>query len=112
MVFQTFREDKHRMEFDGVCSTILTRPVAKDKQGRVVHPNQDRVISVREAARLQGFDDTYQFYGTINEKFRQVGNAVPPPLAKQIGIEIKKSLASKVIMPKEECETEYVNIEE
>ena len=99
------------MEFDGVCSTILTRPVAKDKQGKVVHPNQDRVISVREAARLQGFDDSYQFHGNINEKFRQVGNAVPPPLAKQIGIEIRKAIAAKVIMPNiTETKCEYVCI--
>ena len=95
------------MDFNGFCSTILTRPVAKDKQGKVVHPNQNRVISVREAARMQGFDDSYRFHGKIADKFRQVGNAVPPPMAKQIGIEIRKALAAKV-MPKE---TEYVTID-
>ena len=71
------------MDFNGFCSTILTRPVPKDKQGKVVHPFQDRVISVREAARMQGFDDAYEFHGKIYEKFRQIGNAVPPPMAKQ-----------------------------
>ena len=97
------------MDFNGFCSTILTRPVPKDKQGKVVHPIQDRVISVREAARMQGFDDAYEFHGKIYEKFRQVGNAVPPPMAKQIGIQLRKALAAKV-MPKETAE--YVTIED
>jgi len=62
------------------------------KQGRVLHPEQHRVVSVRECARSQGFPDTYRFYGNILDKHRQVGNAVPPPLAAAIGREIRKSL--------------------
>lgn len=41
-------------------------------QGRVLHPEQSRVVSVRECARSQGFPDTYRFYGSILEKHRQV----------------------------------------
>jgi DNA (cytosine-5)-methyltransferase 1 len=63
----------------------------------VLHPEQNRVVSVRECARSQGFPDHFKFYGNIMDKHRQVGNAVPPPLGKAIGLEIKKAL-SKVIL--------------
>ena len=53
---------------------------------------QARTISVREAARLQGFPDGFRFAGTMNPAFRQIGNAVPPLLAKAVADEIKKSL--------------------
>ena len=42
------------------------------KQGRVLHPEQHRLVSVRECARSQGFPDTYKFYGTVLDKHRQV----------------------------------------
>lgn len=51
---------------------------------------QNRVVSVRECARSQGFPDSHRFFGTITDKHRQVGNAVPPPLAAAIGHEIRK----------------------
>ncbi|XP_006821782.2 DNA (cytosine-5)-methyltransferase 1 [Saccoglossus kowalevskii] len=79
-----------RVEWDGYFSTTVTNPEPMGKQGRVLHPEQHRVVSVRECARSQGFPDTYRFYGTILDKHRQVGNAVPPPLAKHLGLEIKK----------------------
>ena len=41
-------------------------------QGRVLHPEQHRVVSVRECARSQGFPDTFKFFGTILDKHRQV----------------------------------------
>ncbi|KAG5332075.1 DNMT1 methyltransferase, partial [Acromyrmex charruanus] len=63
-----------------------------DFQGRVLHPVQNRVVSVRECARSQGFLDSYRFFGTITDKHRQVGNAVPPPLAAAIGHEIRKCI--------------------
>ena len=44
-----------------------------DSQGRVLHPEQHRVVSVRECARSQGFPDTYRFFGTILDRHRQVG---------------------------------------
>jgi DNA (cytosine-5)-methyltransferase 1 len=61
------------------------------KQGAVVHPNQNRVLSVRECARSQGFPDTFKFAGVIHDMYRQVGNAVPPPLARAIGLEVRKA---------------------
>ena len=60
-------------------------------QGRVLHPKFDRCFTVREAARSQGFPDHIKFHGGVASKFRQVGNAVPPPLAQQLGYVIIKS---------------------
>ncbi|XP_011402705.2 PREDICTED: DNA (cytosine-5)-methyltransferase 1-like isoform X1 [Amphimedon queenslandica] len=84
-----------RLEWDGFFSTTVTNPEPMGKQGRVLHPEQHRVVSVRECARSQGFPDTFRFFGTILDKHRQVGNAVPPPLAKAIGLEIKRSVEKK-----------------
>lgn len=84
-----------RLEWDGYFSTTVTNPEPMGKQGRVLHPNQHRVVSVRECARSQGFPDTFRFFGGILDKHRQVGNAVPPPMAKSIGLEIKRCIESK-----------------
>ncbi|XP_014214363.1 DNA (cytosine-5)-methyltransferase 1 [Copidosoma floridanum] len=81
-----------RIEWDGFFSTTITNPEPMGKQGRVLHPEQTRVVSVRECARSQGFPDNFRFYGNVQDKHRQVGNAVPPPLAKAIGLELRKSL--------------------
>lgn len=57
----------------------------------VLHPEQNRVVSVRECARSQGFPDRFKFTGNILDKHRQVGNAVPPPLGAAVGREIRKA---------------------
>ncbi|CAD5114719.1 DgyrCDS3762 [Dimorphilus gyrociliatus] len=81
-----------RLDWNGHFITTVTNPDPMAKQGRVVHPNQDRVVSVRENARSQGFPDSFTFCGIIPERYRQIGNAVPPPLSKAIGGEFKKIL--------------------
>lgn len=58
----------------------------------MLHPEQHRVVSVRECARSQGFPDRYRFYGNVLDKHRQVGNAVPPPLGAAIGRQIQDVL--------------------
>ena len=82
-----------RLAWDGFFSTTVTNPQPMGKQGRVLHPDQHRVVSVRECARSQGFPDGYIFEGHIIDKHRQVGNAVPPPMGRAIGLEILKAYA-------------------
>ena len=76
-----------RVTKDGLASTILTK--CDPHWGAFIHYDQDRSFTVREAARIQSFPDHYIFNGTIAEQFAQVGNAVPPLLAKAIGLSIK-----------------------
>ena len=57
---------------------------------RFIHPYQDRLLTVREQARLMGFPDTHIFLGGKDEQYNQVGEAVPPPLAYAIAKEVKK----------------------
>ena len=91
-----------RLDWNGFFSTTVTNPEPMGKQGRVLHPEQHRVVSVRECARSQGFPDSYRFFGSILDKHREVGNAVPPPMAKAIGWEIKKSLLAKAALKQNE----------
>lgn len=81
-----------RLHPDGIASTILTK--CDPHWGSYIHPTEDRIISVREAARLQTFPDHIQFYGTLTDQYKQVGNAVPPLLAKAIGEQIKMAVFS------------------
>ncbi|XP_030756300.1 DNA (cytosine-5)-methyltransferase 1-like [Sitophilus oryzae] len=81
-----------RLEWDGFFGTTITNPEPMGKQGRVLHPEQNRVVSVRECARSQGFPDRFKFNGKILDKHRQVGNAVPPPMARALGKEVIKAL--------------------
>ncbi len=78
-----------RLHWEGVFNTILTR--AMPYWSAVFHPEQDRVISVRESARAQGFPDRVRFVGPLSSRYRQVGNAVPPLLGEVIGREILRA---------------------
>lgn len=62
--------------------------IANYRKSMLIHPFEHRGLSLREAARLQSFPDNYTFEGTLNSKQQQVGNAVPPLLAKAVFEEI------------------------
>ncbi len=69
-----------RMDFRKPSNT-LTTGCTNFTKGRFAHPEQDRAITPREAARLQTFPDSYRFYGTYGQISSQIGNAVPVLLA-------------------------------
>ena len=80
-----------RMDADDVSVTITTR-FDTPASGKFMHPYLDRAITVREAARIQSFPDTFRFYGTKTSQMKQVGNAVPPLLAQAVAKAIKKDM--------------------
>ncbi|KAG7652612.1 putative DNA (cytosine-5)-methyltransferase CMT1 [Arabidopsis thaliana] len=72
-----------RLWGDEIVNTVVTR--AEPHNQCVIHPMQNRVLSVRDNARLQGFPDCYKLCGTIKEKYIQVGNAVAVPVGVALG---------------------------
>jgi DNA (cytosine-5)-methyltransferase 1 len=80
-----------RMTWDGVPRAVITR-FRDPKSGEYTHPEQDRTITIREAARLQGFPDSFVFHGDRSSQYDQVGNAVPTQLAEAVGLEIARCL--------------------
>jgi len=75
-----------------MIAPTITRWVFHPGSGRFGHPVDFRVITIREAARIQGFPDSFEFVGTYTQQAGQVGNAVPPLLAERIA----ESLLQKV----------------
>ncbi len=76
-----------RLWWDRPSVTIRTE-FFKPEKGRYLHPEQHRPITHREAARLMGFPDDFQFRGSKTETARQIGNAVPPHLAAAVAREV------------------------
>lgn len=72
-----------RLWWDETVATVVTR--AEPHNQIVLHPQQDRVLTIRENARLQGFLDCYKLYGPVKERYIQVGNAVAMPVATALG---------------------------
>ncbi|KAK6137229.1 hypothetical protein DH2020_029018 [Rehmannia glutinosa] len=72
-----------RVWWDETVSTVVTFPHVRVQA--LLHPEQDRLLTIRECARLQGFPDCYRFCGTIKERYCQIGNAVSIPVARALG---------------------------
>jgi DNA (cytosine-5)-methyltransferase 1 len=85
-----FDDKYNRLDWEGLSRTI-TAHIAKDGYS-FIHPKQDRTLTVREAARIQTFPDDVRFAGPPSAAFRQIGNAVPPHLAEQLGQLILESM--------------------
>jgi len=85
-------------DFTGCCRRLWPdRPaytVTSNNGQPHIHPHEDRFISVREMARLQGFPDSFVFGGSVSEAQRQVGNAIPPPLAEHVALALRSVLRS------------------
>lgn len=80
-----------RLNYDEPSGTVVNV-----RKSMWIHPKLDRAISVREAARLQTFPDSFVFCGTKDKQYQQVGNAVPPILAKSIALKMAKILDENV----------------
>jgi len=81
--------------FPDVPAPTITRNFGTPSSSRCVHPFQNRALSTREGARLQGFPDSYVFYGSKTSKNLQIGNAVPPIFGEVIAKAISQSLMNE-----------------
>ena len=91
-----------RLRNDGLSSTVMTK--CDPHWGTVFLPDQERTLTVREAARFQSFSDSYRFLGSRVSQYEQVGNAVPVLMARAIAIEIRKHLEEHGLVPVAEQE--------
>ncbi|CCL99992.1 uncharacterized protein FIBRA_02017 [Fibroporia radiculosa] len=89
-----------RIDENGFFGTALTTVMPTGQCGKLLHPNQKRIVTVRECARAQGFPDWYEFHSinmkapdVVADQHRQIGNAVPVPLALALGKALGKALS-------------------
>ena len=73
-------------------SMTITRNFGTPSSARCIHPKCDRALTTREGARIQSFNDSFKFYGSISKKNLQIGNSVPPILSKVLAESILKYL--------------------
>jgi len=84
-----FNGKYRRLSYDHPAPAVDTR---FGEPRYFIHPEEHRGLSVREAARIQGFPDDFTFHGTRQQQYRLVGNAVPPPIGRWLAQQIKETL--------------------
>jgi DNA (cytosine-5)-methyltransferase 1 len=94
----------YKLSTQGICNTL--RAGTASNRGaftspRPIHPSSPRCITVREAARLHSYPDWFRFHVTKWHGFRQIGNSVPPLLAKAVAAEIIRALRVEIVKPKD-----------
>ena len=82
-----------RLNYDEPSGTVVNV-----RKSMWIHPTLNRAISVREAARLQTFPDSFIFCGTKDKQYQQVGNAVPPIMAKSIAKKLAQTLTKNLLL--------------
>ena len=82
-----------RLSWDKPCPTITTNPMGRATN--LCHPDKPRALTYKECALLQGFPVCWEFIGSLTQKYKQIGNAVPIALGVTIGKSILKSLEAK-----------------
>lgn len=85
----TYNGKYRRLDWNGLSPTVDTH---FGRAALFLHPDQDRGLSPREAARIQGFPDTYRLSGNRGEQFEIVGNAVPPPMASRVAEFVREAI--------------------
>lgn len=97
----------YKLDPNGLCNTIRAG-TASDRGAftspRPIHPSIPRCITVREAARLHSYPDWFRFHATKWHGFRQIGNSVPPLLAKAVGTKIIEALGVIPTIPEQVLE--------
>jgi DNA (cytosine-5)-methyltransferase 1 len=91
LITSGFSTSYSRLDGD-VPSVTLTVNFVHPASNRCIHPKQDRALTPREGARLQSFDDSFDFAGNRTQVVKQIGNAVPPFLGKAIAAAVAKML--------------------
>jgi DNA (cytosine-5)-methyltransferase 1 len=102
--------DKYKRLVRHELSRTITAHIARDGYW-YIHPLQPRTLSVREAARVQTFPDSYRFSGPPSHRYRQIGNAVPPLLAEVLGTSLAAMLTRgrrRRSRPREDFRTEVL----
>lgn len=106
--FKGFADVYGRLSWNKPSITI-THYARNPASGRFVHPEQHRGLSIREAARLQSFPDGFIFAGSSDDKYRQIGEAVPPLLSTAIAANIYANLKGLVAEREENLVLHPVN---
>lgn len=104
-----FRDVYGRLSWDRPANTI-TRFARNPASGRYVHPQQHRGLTIREAALLQGFPKSFDFKGSFDSRFSQIGNAVPPLYAAHIAGTVLDYLRGDAPVDTEATDDDFLRI--